>query len=88
MILGNAKYHHAKLLLSWLEEHKELLFLDYPPECSPKLNPMERVCKLLKRLRLHNQYFPNLNEVVKIVAKQFLLWMGKNSTLRTLCSME
>ena len=88
IILDNAKYHHAKLLLPWLEEHKELLFLDFLPAYSPKLNPIERVWKLLKRLRLHNKYFPNLNEVIKIVEKQFMLWKGENGILRTLCYME
>ncbi len=33
--LDNTKYHHAKLLLPWLEEHKELLFLDCLPAYSP-----------------------------------------------------
>ncbi len=88
IILDNAKYHYAKLLLPWLEEHKELLFLDYLPAYPPKLNSIERVWKLLKRLRLHNRYFPNLNEVIKIVTKQFLLWKGENGILRTLCYME
>ena len=88
IILDNAKYHHAKLLLPWLEEHKELLFLDFLPAYSPKLNPIERVWKLLKKLRLHNQYFPDLAGVIKIVAKQFLLWKEENGTLRTLCYME
>ena len=35
IILDNARYHHEKLLLSWLEEHKELLFLDHLPPYYP-----------------------------------------------------
>ncbi|MHB1709774.1 MAG: transposase [Thermoplasmataceae archaeon] len=54
IILDNAKYHHAKLLLPWLEERKKLLFLDYLSAYFPELNTIERVWKLLKRLRLHN----------------------------------
>ena len=38
IILDNTKYHHAKLLLPWLEERKELLFLDSLPAYSPQLN--------------------------------------------------
>ncbi len=38
IILDNTKYHHAKLLLPWLEECKELLFLDSLPAYSPQLN--------------------------------------------------
>lgn len=88
IILDNARYHHAKLLLPWLEEHKDQMFLDFLPPYSPKLNPIERVWKLLKRLRLHNQYFPDLKGVIKVVAKQFLLWNEENGSLRTLCHME
>ena len=88
IILDNARYHHAKLLLPWLEDHKDQLFLDFLPPYSPKLNPIERVWKLLKKLRLHNQYFPDLKGVIRVVAKQFLLWNVENGALRTLCYME
>ena len=36
IILDNARYNHAKLLLPWLEKEKVLLFLDYLPPYSPK----------------------------------------------------
>ncbi len=88
IILDNARYHHAKLLMPWLEDHKDHLFLDFLPPYSPKLNPIERVWKLLKKLRLHNQYFPDLKEVIRVVAKQFLLWTEENGSLKTLCHME
>ena len=73
IIPDNAGYHHAKLILPWLEKHKDLLFPDYLPPYSPKLNPMGRVWKLLKKLKLHNQYFPDLKGMIKVVARQFLL---------------
>ena len=88
IILDNARYHHARLLIQWPEDHKQSLFLDFLPPYSPKLNPIERVWKLLKKLRLDNQYFPNTNEVVKIIVRQFLLWLGENESLKTLCHME
>ena len=88
VILDNASYHHAKLLASWLDEHKEQLFLDFLPSYSPKLNPIERVWKFMRRLKLHNQYFPTFNGIVKVVAKQFLQWVGENENLRSLCHME
>ena len=87
IILDNARYHHAKLLTPWLKKNEELIFLDFLPPYSPKLNPIERVWKLLKKLRLHNQYFPNLNDVIKVIAKQFFLWKGENESLKTLCHM-
>jgi transposase len=88
IIIDNARYHHAKLILPWLDEHKDQLFLDYLPPYSPELNPIERVWKLLKKLRLHNQYFTDLKGVIKVVARQFLLWFKDNESLKTLCHME
>ncbi|EQD35131.1 Transposase-like protein, partial [mine drainage metagenome] len=88
IILDNASYHHAKLLKQWLEEQKDFMFLDFLPPYSPKLNPIERVWKFLKKLRLHNQYFPDLKGVIRVVAKQFMLWIGENESLKTLCHME
>ncbi len=88
IILDNARYHHAKLLNQWLEDQKQFMFLDFLPPYSPKLNPIERVWKLLKKLRLHNQYFPDLKGVIRMIAKWFLLWTGESGGLKTLCRME
>ena len=88
IILDNARYHHAKLILPWLEKHKDLLFLDYLLPYSSELNPIERVWKLLKKLRLHNQYFSDLKGMIKVVAEQFLLWIKENEVLKTLCHIE
>ena len=85
IILDNAGYHQAKLILPWLEKHKDLLFLDYLPPYFPELNPIERVLKLITKLRLHNQYFHDLKGIIKVVAKQFLLWIKENEILKTLC---
>ncbi|MHB8358491.1 MAG: transposase [Thermoplasmataceae archaeon] len=88
IILDNASYFHAKLLKQWIEEQKEFMFLDFLPPYSPKLNPILRVWKLLKKLRLHNQYFPDLKGVIKVAVKQFLLWSKEDESLKTLCHME
>ena len=57
IIIDNARYHHAKLILQRLDEHKAQLFLDYLLLYSPESNPIEWVWKLLKKMRLLNQYF-------------------------------
>ena len=88
IILDNARYHHAKLLLPWLEKEKDLLFLDYLPPYSPKQSPIERMWKLLEKLKLHNQYFPDLKGIIKVVARQFLFWIGEIEILKTLCPAE
>jgi transposase len=85
VITDNAKYHHGKLHKAWREQHSASFALDYLPPYSPQLNPIERVWKLLRRLRLHNQYFGHLSEVTTAVEAQFTLWHRPNQILRRLC---
>jgi transposase len=87
LVLDNAKYHHATLLASWLEAHREALRLDFLPPYSPELNHQERVWKLTRRLVTHNRYFPVLEELVQAVFEQFALWQQPNETLRRLCAV-
>lgn len=86
IILDNAKYHHALLHKDWRGDQAGRFDLDFLPPYSPQLNPIERVWKLLRRLRLHNQYFGSLSEVVSAVQPQFNLWATPNDALRKLCS--
>ena len=88
IILDNARYHQAKLLTQWLVDKKQFLFLDFLPPYSPKLNPIEGVWKLLKKLRLNNQYFPDVKGFIKVVVRQLLLWSEENGIIKTLCHMK
>ena len=54
LIIDNAKYHHANLHRTWRQEQAPDFVLDYLPPYSPDLNPIERVWKLVRRLRLHD----------------------------------
>jgi len=67
LILDNSRYHHAKLLQPWLDEHKDELILDFLPPYSPQLNPIERVWKQTRLKATHNRYFPNLHSLVDAV---------------------
>jgi transposase len=87
MVLDNSRYHHAKLLKPWLDEHKEEIVLDFLPPYSPELNPIERVWKLTRRLCVHNRYFPMLEDLTNAVDGQFELWETPNTTLRRLCAV-
>ncbi len=88
VIADNAKYHHAKLHEPWRQQQAPRFALDFLPPYSPELNPVERVWKLTRRKRLHNRYFPTLDEVVVAVEQQFALWASPNETLRRLCAIE
>jgi len=56
LISDNAKYHHALLHKDWRELRDSCFALDFLLPYSTQLNPIERVWKLLRRLRLHNQH--------------------------------
>lgn len=87
VISDNAKYHHANLHKEWRRKNKGQFALDFLPPYSPDLNPIERVWKLVRRLCLHNQYFPELEKVISTVEDRFDSWAGPNETLRRLCAI-
>jgi transposase len=87
VIIDNAKYHHALLHRQWREQCEPGFHLEFLPPYSPDLNPVERVWKLLRRLRLHNQYFPTLDAVRSTVEDQFGNWSQPNESLRKLCAI-
>lgn len=87
VVLDNAKWHHAKSLKPWLDEHCKELRLDFLPAYSPELNPIERTWKLTRRLCTHNRYFETLEEMVEVVFQKFEEWQKPNETLRRLCAI-
>jgi transposase len=87
IVLDNARFHHASALTPWLKEHRKEICLDFLPPYSPDLNPTERVWKLTRRLRTHNQYFPELDQLVASVTDQFTQWQKPNETLHRLCAI-
>lgn len=87
VIIDNAKYHHATLHAAWRAEQQPQFTLRYLPPYSPDLNPIERVWKLTRRLRLHNRHFPTLAEVMVAVEEQFAVWKAPNQALRRLCAV-
>lgn len=87
VVLDNSRYHHAKMLDHWLEEHKDVIELEFLPPYSPDLNVIERVWKLTRRLCTHNHYFPTLEDLAEAVTAQLKLWEKPNSLLRRLCAI-
>lgn len=85
VVLDNARYHHAKYFKKWVKKHEEKFGFLFLPPYSPQLNTSERIWKLTKRLKIHNQYFPNLKTLIMTVEEQFEKWFRPNPTLRKLC---
>jgi len=78
LILDNASYHRRPVVPGALR-------LDPLPPYSPELNPIERVWKLLRRLRVHNVYFATLDHLMEEVSAQLIEWSKPNAVLRRLC---
>lgn len=81
LIVDNAGYHHPPAC-------PDCLLLDHLPPYSPELNPIERVWKLLRKLRIHNQYFETLERLLQEASEQLALWAQPNETLRRLCCIS
>ena len=88
LILDNSRYHHAKLLEPWLDEHKQEMILDFLPPYSPQLNPIEGVWKQTRQKATHNRYFPALSDLIQAVHMKFSRWSQPNDALTRLCSIS
>ncbi len=88
LIVDNAPYHHSHTLAPLLKRSRRILTLLYLPPYSPKLNPIERVWKLARRLSTHNRYFATLDELVAAVSAQFDKWRRPNAVMRRLCCIS
>jgi transposase len=87
VITDNARYHHARLHRDWRQQKAERFRLDFLPPYSPELNPTQRVCKLTRRLGVHNRYFHSLSEVALAVETEFANCTKPNDALRRLCAI-
>jgi hypothetical protein len=87
LIADNAKYHHARLHQSWREAQEPEFVVAFLPPYSPELNPIERVWKLIRRLCLHNRYFPELAMVSVVVEDRFVQWSHRSPVLVKLCAV-
>jgi transposase len=87
MIIDNARYHHARLHEDWRQDVTDYFELHFLPPYSPELNPIERVWKLFRRRCLHNQYFAELDDVVRAINPCIRAWSRPNTTLARLCGI-
>jgi len=84
LVLDNARYHHAKILQSWLEEASDLLELFFLPPYSPDLNPIEMLWKKTRRNVTHNRYFNSLQELWYDLKQYWAQFLKPNEELMKL----
>lgn len=87
VVLDNARFHHARALYGWREDHSECFRLDFLPPYSPDLNPIERVWKMTRRFCTHNQYFEHIDELRQSVFEKLIEWSSPNRELTQLCAI-
>ena len=71
IILDNARYHHAKLLLPRLESPERRVKLHFLPPYAPHLNPIERLWAVMHMWVTHNQYYATYDEFTVEILKFF-----------------
>ena len=59
LVLDNAEYHNVTMIREFVEEYPDII-LDLLPPRSPELNAIERVWKLIRKIGVHNRYFPSI----------------------------
>jgi transposase len=82
LIVDNARYHHAKIVSSWVEQNSEKIELCFLPPYSPNLNPQENVWRITKRTATHNRHFPELSMLHSTVQRRFNRFQGNPRSLR------
>ncbi|WP_235533323.1 IS630 family transposase, partial [Paenibacillus sp. Leaf72] len=63
IVLDNARIHHAKLLLPFLDEQKDRLELVFLPPYSPQLNIVEGLWQWLKSSVINNVFYSTVAQI-------------------------
>ncbi len=69
--MDNCRIHFAKPVQAWLLEHQDEVELVCLPTYSPKLNPVERFWKHLRRQVTHNHFFQTMERLMDAVISFF-----------------
>jgi transposase len=87
MILDNVRYHHAKKLKAFLENHKNRIELFFLPAYSPDLNPIERIWWYMRKKITHNRFVNTLKERISWFWQLFSHFRKKNELCKNLCNI-
>lgn len=71
VVVDNYRIHFAKPVQAFLSEHQEEIELVCLPTYSPKLNPVERFWKHLRRQVTHNYFFQTMERLMEAVTSFF-----------------
>lgn len=86
LVLDNARYHHAKKLIEYINSIKDRLELFFLPAYSPDINAIEMLWKKTRRGVTHNRYFCTLKEMTKELFDFWGRFCKPNEELARLCA--
>mgnify|MGYP001590268106 FL=1 len=70
ILLDNIRFHHAKIVSSYLKNYSRISFLFLPPY-HPKLNPQEIVWQIMRRRVTHCAYYASFKQEVSAARRFF-----------------
>lgn len=71
VVVDNDRIHFAKPVRTWLQAHKDEVELVCLPSSAPKLNPVERFWKQVRRQVTHNHFFQSMERLMDAVVSFF-----------------
>ncbi len=67
VFVDNARYHHAKALLPWLESPERRVKLRFLPAYAPHLNPIERLWGVMHAWVTHNRHYQTFDQFTEAI---------------------
>jgi len=87
VITDNARYHYSRLRRPWWQQHAHHFALDFLPDYSPELNPIEASVKSHPpSLPAQSPLRPSPRHH-RSVESEFATWTIRNDVLRRLCAL-
>lgn len=87
IVVDNYRIHFAKPVQAFLTEHQDEIELVCLPTYSPKLNPVERFWKHLRRQVTHNYFFHTMERLMDAVTSFFRDMAGSPDLVRSVAGL-
>lgn len=88
VVLDNARAHHAKAVQEFLKKYEGKIELMFLPPYSPRLNPIERVWKKMRKAVTHNHFFETFQKFLQAIVRFFSKFKKCSKKIRSLCSYQ
>jgi len=87
VVVDNYRIHFAKSVQVFLAEHQDEIELVCLPTYSPKLNPVERFWKHLRRQATHNHFFQAMKRLMDAVLSFFRDMVASSELVRSVAGL-